>query len=183
MASTNDGTPVGRSFEVYAADEPSAIHSAYGSAKADGMLTGKVLFTEQIEVGKWEIAIEEITPETLLATIDEWFEQARTNADPEHRHLGGIALLGQARDMLRKVTLEVEEPRSRAAVADDLIECALAYMQQGLDTSPDQQITILKASFESYAAEPTNTRLSFGFAPDGTSITISRTRVAKAGVN
>lgn len=60
MASMQDGTPVGLSFEVYAADEPNAIHSAYESAKIAGQSVSETLYVEQLEAGKWEVVLQEV---------------------------------------------------------------------------------------------------------------------------
>lgn len=61
MASMSDPqATVGRSFEVYAANEPEAAMSARIVAGQAGVMPGKLLFIEQIEAGKWEVVLEEV---------------------------------------------------------------------------------------------------------------------------
>jgi hypothetical protein len=50
-----DGSPVGRSFEVTAADEAHAQEVARVKAAAHGIRVGRVLWTEQTEAGQWEV--------------------------------------------------------------------------------------------------------------------------------
>lgn len=56
----NSGIPVGRSFEVYAANEPEAAMSARVLASQAGIIAGNLLYVEQVEAGKWEVVLEEV---------------------------------------------------------------------------------------------------------------------------
>ena len=56
----NDDVPVGRSFEVYAANEPEAAMSARVLATQAGIIAGNLLFIEQVEAGRYEVVLEEV---------------------------------------------------------------------------------------------------------------------------
>lgn len=123
MAEFGKGAPVGKSFEVYAPDDRQAAEAAYTAADKSGFRAGRVLLTEQIEAGKWEVVLEErpSTAAELTDEIDAWFEQARANPDPENRHLGAVALLGKARALLTA-------PREPAEIAADIQAAAVVLL-------------------------------------------------------
>ena len=86
MASMQEGV-VGRSFEVYAANEPEAAMSARIAASTAGVMAGNLLYIEQIEAGKWEVVFEEVAAfaPRKRDMLDEWaagfFRWLTTNTD------------------------------------------------------------------------------------------------------
>lgn len=52
--------PVGRSFEVKGSDVEHATANAYLVADAGGMISGRVLYAEQLSAGTWEIVLEDV---------------------------------------------------------------------------------------------------------------------------
>lgn len=70
----------GRSFEVYAANAPEAALSARVAAATAGFRMGRLLHSEQIEAGKWEVSFEN---RGMLAEVPP-LEVAEANAYRAH---------------------------------------------------------------------------------------------------
>lgn len=68
-------------------------------------------------------------------------------------------------------------PSDRQRTANTIVELALAFMQQGLDASPEGEIRVSRGAIDSYANEPKTTRIDLGV--DGEDIILRRTRVGR----
>lgn len=113
-------SPVGRSFEVRAADETVAREGARIKAAQADIRVGRVLFVEQVEAGVWEVVLV-----SLVERPEPELTEAEAGALREYMIGVELALVGEElkKEVRRAIySLGVLYPAEVPATADRIIE-------------------------------------------------------------